>query len=179
MRDAFIHRGRHLTLLLAALLLLPIDNAHADTGMCNGTSIDLPFTDVQGNPFFCNIAAAFFSGLTNGTTATTYTPATDVTREQMAAFISRTQEQALRRSSRRAALKQWWTPSDIPSTALTGVGSQSNPRGAECDGADVWVAREASDGVARIPASSGGGNIQSWTGVTNAYRWSWRAAKSL
>ena len=59
-----------------------------DTGMCGGVTITLPFTDVMGNPFFCQIAAAYFSGLTNGTSATTYTPSANLTREQMAAFVT-------------------------------------------------------------------------------------------
>ena len=64
----------------------------ADTGACGGASTTLPFTDVvaAGNVFFCSIAEAFFAGLTNGTMATTYSPSANVTREQMAAFVSRT-----------------------------------------------------------------------------------------
>ena len=83
----------------------------ADTGTCGGASITLPFTDVSAsNIFFCSIAQAYISGLTNGTSATSYDPATAVTREQMSAFITRTQDSALKRGNRRAALGQWWTP---------------------------------------------------------------------
>jgi hypothetical protein len=46
----------------------------ADTGTCGGVTITLPFNDVMASPFFCQIAAAYFSGLTNGTTATAYSP---------------------------------------------------------------------------------------------------------
>jgi hypothetical protein len=53
------------------------------------------------NPFFCQIAAAYFSGLTNGTSATIYSPGLNVTRDQMAAFITRTQDSALKRGSTR------------------------------------------------------------------------------
>lgn len=67
----------------------------ADTGTCGGASITLPFTDVPNtNIFFCLIAEAYFSGLTAGTSATTYSPSDPVPREQMAAFISRTQDSA-------------------------------------------------------------------------------------
>lgn len=53
--------------------------------------ITLPFTDVPaGNGFFCSIAEAYFSALTNGTSPATFSPATGVTREQMAAFINQT-----------------------------------------------------------------------------------------
>ena len=72
--------------------------------------ITLPFTDVMGNAFFCQIAAAYFSGLTNGTTATTFSPTQTVTREQMAAFTTRTLDQSLKRGSQRAVAKKWWTP---------------------------------------------------------------------
>jgi hypothetical protein len=56
--------------LMASLTVLS-SRLQADTGDCGGVTITLPFTDVQGNFFFCSIAAAYFSGLTNGTTATT------------------------------------------------------------------------------------------------------------
>ncbi|HSE98419.1 MAG TPA: hypothetical protein VLD57_09165 [Blastocatellia bacterium] len=79
----------------------------ADTetaGVCGGSTVTIPFTDVApSNIFFCSIASAFFSGLTNGTSATTYSPSQDVPCEQMAAFVSRTLDQSLRRGSRRTA----------------------------------------------------------------------------
>jgi hypothetical protein len=76
--------------LLASLVMgltLISTRLHADTGTCGGQSITLPFTDVTSSPFFCQIAEAFFSGLTNGTSPTTYSPSSPVPREQMAAFI--------------------------------------------------------------------------------------------
>src|SRR5262245_12765983 len=74
----------------------------ADTGTCGGTTTTLPFNDVGSSAFFCQIAAAYFSVLTYGTSATTYSPTATVTREQMAAFITRTQDSVLRRGSQRA-----------------------------------------------------------------------------
>ncbi len=106
-----------------AVLLSVSTRLPADTGTCGGTSTPLPFTDVAGNLFFCQIAEAFFSGLTNGTSATTYSPLDSVPREQMAAFITRTQDSALRRGSRRAALNQWATPTTLP------VNRQNTDRG--------------------------------------------------
>jgi hypothetical protein len=67
----------------------------ADTGTCGGAMATLPFTDVSSNFFFCQIAEAYFSGLTNGTTPTTYSPNDFVRRDQMAAFTTRTQDSAL------------------------------------------------------------------------------------
>jgi hypothetical protein len=137
------------------------------TGTCGGVSVTIPFTDVPGNSaFLCAIAAAYFSGLTNGTTATTYSPSTEVTREQMAAFVSRTLDQSLRRGSRRAALRQWGTPAEISPTLL--LGATTSPQLLESDGEDIWVAIEGSDRVARMQASSGR-PIQTFLGATNAY----------
>ena len=58
-------------LSLALLLSGAFSLLRADTGTCGGASNALPFLDVAGNQFFCQIAEAFFSGLTNGTSATT------------------------------------------------------------------------------------------------------------
>jgi DNA-binding beta-propeller fold protein YncE len=95
----------------------------------------LPFTDIAGNAFFCQIAEAFFSGLTNGTTPTTYSPKDNVTREQMAAFVSRTQDSALRRGNRRAALEQWWPPAN----SIDGAYYFPNPLLVKSDGIDLWL----------------------------------------
>ena len=64
-------------LLISLLVNLTVISTRiqAATGTCGGASITLPFTDVPAsNIFFCSIASAYFSGLTNGTTATTYAP---------------------------------------------------------------------------------------------------------
>src|SRR5207244_1714634 len=116
-----------------------------------------PFTDVGSSPFFCQIAEAFFSGLTSGTSATTYSPGNVVTREQMAAFVTRTQDSALRRGSRRAALNQWWTPSplglgpDSPSS-YTAINMPAPGQMVQSDGADIWVA--SGPNLNRVSASS-------------------------
>jgi len=111
----------------------------------------LPFTDVAGNVFFCQIAEAFFSGLTNGTSATTYSPSDSVPREQMAAFVTRTQDSALRRSSRRAALNLRWTPQSAPRLGLTLLNSA--PNRVQSDGADLWVSTQNT--LLRVRASDG------------------------
>ena len=137
----------------------------ADTGTCNGISLTLPFTDVPGNGFFCAIAQAYFTGLTNGTSATTYSPSDTVTREQMAAFITRTQDSALRRGSRRAAAGQWWTPKDIGVLNTTVVGDLPSYN---CfDGEDIWVANRNGFSVTRVHASDGR-VLGTWTGTNTA-----------
>ena len=51
--------------------------------------VDTPFTDIAGSSARDHIARVYGLGITGGTTATTYSPAADVTRAQMAAFLSR------------------------------------------------------------------------------------------
>src|SRR6187455_1144227 len=117
--------------VMASLAILS-NRLQADTGSCGGVTLPLPFTDVMGNSFFCQIAQAYFTGLTNGTSATTYNPTQPVTREQMAAFITRTLDQSLKRGSRRAALDQFWTTASSNSLALTMV--EDGPIGVKSDG---------------------------------------------
>lgn len=138
----------------------------ADTGTCNGQSLTLPFTDVPGsNIFFCSIAQAFFTGLTNGTSPTAYSPSANVTREQMAAFITRTQDSALKRGSRRAAAGQWATPKDVGVLNTTVVGTF--PRYSCFDGEDIWVPNITSGTVTRVHASDGR-VLGTWTGADGA-----------
>jgi hypothetical protein len=152
--------------LSIALLAVTSGRLRADTSTCGGASITLPFTDVPAsNIFFCAIAEAFFTGLTNGTSATTYSPTQPVTREQMAAFITRTLDQSLQRGSNRAALDQWWIPAAIPNTATTQV--DSLPNFVKSDGADLWVANTVSGTVSRVRASDGL-LLGTWTGTVNA-----------
>jgi DNA-binding beta-propeller fold protein YncE len=158
------HRNLALSLMVSILICLSgsFSRLRADNGTCNGVNVTLPFLDVAGNPFFCQIAQAFFSGLTNGTSATTYSPNDNVTRSQMAAFVTRTLDQALRRGSRRAVLGQWWTQQSIQSSALTGVGS--GPRAVRFDGKSLWVANSFSGTVTRVQASTGKA-IETWLGM--------------
>jgi hypothetical protein len=153
-------------LIAGTVVLLAGARLRADTGTCGGVSVTLPFNDVAANNiFFCAIAEAYFSGLTNGTSATTYSPAQNVPREQMAAFITRTMDQSLKRGSRRAALNQWTIPTSVPSTGRTAVGN--NPQGVACDGADLWVASKDSGNVYRVRASDGK-LLEVWTGAEDA-----------
>jgi hypothetical protein len=156
------------TLLISLMVSVTVlsTRLQADTGTCGGASITLPFTDVgAGNVFFCSIAEAFFSGLTNGTSPTTYSPAANVPREQMAAFVTRTMDQSLKRGSRRASLKQFWTPTNENGLGTFTVGT--NPNLVESDGADLWVANNGGT-VSRVRASDGK-VLDTWTGATGAY----------
>jgi hypothetical protein len=139
-----------LIITLIPLLTTLSVRLRADTGSCSGQAITLPFTDVMGNPFFCAIALAYFSGLTNGTTATTYSPTVTVTREQMAAFVGRTLDQSLKRGSRRAALGQFWSVSNPP---LAGHLLIPPVNQVKSDGTDVYVAIGGENRVVRVAAS--------------------------
>src|SRR6516165_1453297 len=140
-------RFRSVVVLSSTIVVLLLTSNHlpADTGTCGGAMTTLPFTDVMGNIFFCPIAEAYLSGLTNGTTPTTYSPNDFVRRDQMAAFTTRTQDSALSRGSRRAALAQWSTPMSLPMTGRTTVGL--GPELVASDGADLWVANFSSGTV--------------------------------
>jgi DNA-binding beta-propeller fold protein YncE len=160
-------RTRALLLTMAvATIIASSTRLKADTGTCGGATVTLPFTDVpSGNVFFCSIAEAFFSGLSNGTTSTTYSPSASVPREQMAAFVTRTLDQSLKRGSKRAALRQFWTPGSGDDLALTALGG--SPTLVESDGADLWVANNGNNTVSRVRASDGK-LLETWTGATSA-----------
>jgi hypothetical protein len=159
---SIILRAALLISLMANLTILST-NIKADTGSCGGATTTLPFTDVQGNLFFCQIAAAYFSGLTAGTSATTFSPSQNVTREQMAAFTTRTLDQSLKRGSRRAVAKKWWMPQDANSLPLIDTGGFSSV--VEFDGTDLWVGGAGFTNVFRVRPSDGK-LLDSWTGAS-------------
>ena len=151
-----IRARKRMLLVASAIVTITVVSAglRADTGTCGGASITLPFSDVpSSNSFFCSIAEAFFSGLTNGTSGTTFTPGAPVPREQMAAFVTRTMDQSVKRSSKRAALNQYWTTQGASDLGLTTVGN--SPQLLQSDGADVWVANFSSSSVSRVKAADG------------------------
>jgi hypothetical protein len=167
-------RIKHRSVVAVAVMIAGLTAAstylRADTGTCGGASITLPFTDLPStNIFFCAIAEAYFSALTNGTTPTTYGPSANVLREQMAAFITRTLDQSLKRGSRRAALNQFWTPTlHFDSVGMTNFPSGGALGQVQSDGTDLWVAGFGDNTVYRVRASDGR-ILETWTGATNAY----------
>src|SRR5580765_2647033 len=80
-----------------------------------------PFTDAAADVFCPFVLEIFYLGITTGTTATTFDPTSNVSRLQMAAFLSRTVGGALKRGSRRAALDQFWTTQNATVLGLTTV----------------------------------------------------------
>jgi YVTN family beta-propeller protein len=161
-----INRTRVVSIaVLILLLVVTYGSLKADTSSCGGASITLPFTDVGTSFAFCFIAEAYFSGLTSGTSATTFGPSNTVTREQMAVFITRAQDAALRRGSRRAALNQFWTTAPHFDLGLATTTLGSSPQFVASDGADLWVT--GGDAVSRVRASDGK-MLETWTGASSA-----------
>jgi len=125
-----------------------------------------PFTDVTA--MFCPyVLEAYYTGITAGTSPTTFSPDIPITRGQSAVFTSKALNQALARGSRRAALGQWWTtmPQYTNGLGTTTVGAQ--PLGVASDGADVWVANQSDDTVSRVRASDGK-LLETWT-ISDAF----------
>jgi len=124
-----------------------------------------PFTDVT--PGFCPyVLELYYLGITAGTSATTFSPDDPLTRGQGAVFIAKGLNQALVRSSRRAALGQWWTTTPSWGSAVTTVGV--TPLFIVCDGQDVWTANFTDSSVSRVRAGDGK-LLETWTGAEGAF----------
>jgi len=148
------------------LLVIPVVLALAALGGATSALLAVcgPFTDVSG-PFCPFILQIYYLGITAGTSPTTYSPDDPVTRAQAAVFIARSFDQSVKRSSRRAALDQWWTPQNAQSLGLTTVGTL--PLLVKSDGADLWVANLITGTVSRVRASDGK-LLETWTGASSA-----------
>ena len=147
------------------LLAFPLATAAVLLGGTLGPGLPCgPFVDLGGGDQFCPFVLEIFAlGITTGVTPTTYDPSGNVTRLQMAAFLSRTVDRTLQRSSRRAALIKYWRPQSSLVLGITTVGG--NPINARFDGSDIWVANESGGTVSRVRASDGK-LIETWTGAT-------------
>jgi hypothetical protein len=128
-----------------------------------------PFTDVAADAFCPFVLEVFFLGITTGTTPTTYDPASNVSRLQMAAFLSRSVDSVLKRGSRRAPLKQFWTTKaqNLGTGGLDLTTMGSGCQQVESDGADLWVANQQANTVSRVRASDGK-LLETWTGAGRA-----------
>src|SRR6266481_3759742 len=85
----------------------------------------------------------------------------------MAAFVSRTLEQSIRRNNIPAITKKWYLPPDPTGITLTNAGDL--PMGVEFDGTDIWVANYNSNTIQRFRPSDGQ-LLQTWTGATGVTR---------
>src|ERR1700675_4426975 len=116
--------GFEAPLLVATLALAVASNLVAASQPCGTGSYPFPYTDVASvtDPFCPGIMEAYVTGVSKGTSPTTFSPNNTVTRVQMTTFLQRSLDQGLARSSRRAALNQWWIPQ-------TTVATQTIPTG--------------------------------------------------
>jgi len=154
--------GRRLLVILLVLALAALGGAASGLFALCG-----PFIDVSG-PFCPFILQMYYLGITSRTSPTTYSPDDPVTRAHAAVFIAKSFDQSVKRSSRRAALDQWWTttPPYAHNLGLTTV--QNNPQPLQSDGADIWVSNTGSRTVSRVRASDGR-LLETWTGANSAF----------
>ncbi|HKA36801.1 MAG TPA: S-layer homology domain-containing protein [Thermoanaerobaculia bacterium] len=151
---------------LGAALLAALSVLAGGTGQLLGNCG--PFTDVAADVFCPFVLEIFYLGITTGTTATTYDPTSNVSRLQMAAFLSRTVDGVLRRGSRRAPLGQFWTPQNETALGITTLPTTTGPGILRFDGADIWVPSFGGATVSRVRASDGK-LLETWTGATMAF----------
>jgi DNA-binding beta-propeller fold protein YncE len=133
--------------------------------LCGGIDYPFPYTDVAsvGAAFCPGIMEAYVTGVSKGTTPTTFSPNETVTRVQMTTFLQRSLDQGLTRASRRAALNQWWTPQTTNAMQRIAVGADAESCAA--DGGDIWTSTFG--GVVQVQANIGG-VVGTWTGATNS-----------
>jgi hypothetical protein len=163
--DTMLGRGFRQALILTlgfAASALSVAPAQAQQ-MCGGQIWPFPFTDVSGvgAPFCPGIMEAYVTGITKGTTATTFSPNDDVFRLQMTTFLQRTFDQAVTRGSRRAALNQWWTPQGVNGLQAFSIGN--DPQACVADGENIWVG-DGGGNVYQVQASTGI-RLGPWTGT--------------
>jgi hypothetical protein len=140
--------------------------APAQATLCGGANYPFPFTDVSGvgAPFCPGIMEAYVTGVSKGTTPTTFSPNETVPRLQMTTFLQRSLDQGLARTSRRAALDQWWT-SQSP-LSLQSIAAGNSVYFCSADGENIWF--PDSDGIVYQVQASTGKVLNFWSGATNA-----------
>ena len=150
-------RGAFVCALVAASALA-VGAVSSVLGLCG------PFTDVSEDAFCPFVLEVFYLGITTGTTPTTYDPASNVSRLQMAAFLSRSVDVVSKRASRRSAMNQYWTPQGFDFNSVVMV--FGNPRHVQFDGADVWVSNR--DGYVTRVRASDESFLGAWSGAAAA-----------
>ena len=142
---------------IAFLMALVVGASNSQVGGCG------PFSDVNNTIFCPFVLEIFYLGITTGVTPTTYNPDGDVSRIQMAAFLSRTVDATLKRGSRRVLLRKFYTPQSASAMGVTTFGT-SEPTEVACDGRDVWVSGPTEGKIWRVRGSDGR-ILDTWTGA--------------
>jgi hypothetical protein len=162
-----VSRARALRTHLRALALAACCAAWTSTAAataCGSGNYPFPFTDVAavGDAFCPGIMQAYVTGVTKGTTATTFGPNDPVSRTQMTTFLQRSIDQEIGRIGRRAALGKWWTPRAYQAMQTINVG---NALHCAADGKSIWTATNGN--VVQVQASTGK-ILGTWTNATNS-----------
>jgi DNA-binding beta-propeller fold protein YncE len=169
-----MHRSIHVLVLLRLLFVFGIGAASAmriglvqAQELCGGVDYPFPYTDVAGvGAAFCpGIMEAYVTGVSKGTTPTTFSPNETVTRVQMTTFLQRSLDQGLARTSRRPALNQWWTAQDV--NAMQAVAVAGEPLFCATDGENIWTSTYIGNEVVLVQASTGK-VLGTWTAATNS-----------
>jgi YVTN family beta-propeller protein len=152
-------------LWVAGFVVAAASTGAAASEPCGTGSYPFPYTDVGGvtDPFCPGIMEAYVTGISKGTSATTFSPNDPVIRLQMTTFLQRSLDQWLTRASRRAGLNQWWVPQN-PAVMQT-IALSGSAEFCAADGENIWTTLEDSGGVAELEASTGK-NLHQWTGAT-------------
>jgi hypothetical protein len=133
--------------------------------LCGGVDYPFPYTDVSGvGAAFCpGIMEAYVTGVSKGTTPTTFSPNNTVTRVQMTTFLQRSLDQGLARKSRRATLNQWRIPQNTAAMQTISVGGQ--PVFCATDGENIWASTQSD--VIQLQANTGK-ILGTWTGASGS-----------
>jgi hypothetical protein len=156
--DVFQASRRVFPILLATLALAG-GASSALLGVCG------PFADVTDAGFCPFVLEIFTLGITTGTTPSTYDPNANVSRLQMAAFLSRTVDGVLKRGGQRIALRQLWTATSAANLQMTTLDT-FEPEMIEFDGADLWIGEPQVGRLGRVRASDGK-LLETWTGLSD------------
>jgi hypothetical protein len=149
-------------------LLLAVSNTTFASEPCGTGSYPFPYTDVGsvGDPFCPGIMEAYVTGVSKGTTPTTFSPNDTVSRVQMTTFLQRLLDQGLARTGRRAALNQWWIPQNTAVMQTISVGGGTLFCAA--DGENIWESSNSNNQVVQVQASTGK-VLGTWTGATTSF----------
>jgi hypothetical protein len=168
MKCAISRRGssalRHLRWVTGIGLVAASSTALASEP-CGTGSYPFPYTDVAsvGDPFCPGIMEAYVTGVSKGTTPTTFSPDDAVIRLQMTTFLQRSLDQGLTRASRRAALNQWWVPQNTASMQTITIGGK--PFSCAADGESIWTTTQGQ--VVQVQANIGK-VLGTWTGAAQS-----------
>ena len=146
-------------ILVAAVILVNLFTVSHAQALCTGQV----FNDVNINTvgeFFCDFIERFRGlGIAGGCVGddpltpqneAQYCPGDNVTRSQMAVFVTRAIEKVTAKTLQEIALLKWY---EVNQTAQFSVGT--GPRGIAFDGASIWVANSGSNNVTKLRANDG------------------------